>query len=140
MADFLWDNTHSLIVLFNDVSDQVREKQVKKLNRFKNKVLENMGHNLKTPLNCIMLNTYSIKNMEQDQEILDLVQKIEVNGKLLESMVDDILDYNKIERHKFQLDPIVFTLPQIAEDIEHLFHYQKVFQKIKINFHYDVII
>lgn len=56
-----------------------------------------MGHNLKTPLNCIMLSMYSIRNLSLNSEVSDLLKRIEINGKFLESMIDDILDYNKIE-------------------------------------------
>lgn len=50
-----WDNEVALIVLFYDVSENVRQSRKIKVAEYKEKILCSVSHNLKTPLNAILL-------------------------------------------------------------------------------------
>jgi len=75
--------------------------------------LSSMGHELRTPLNGIIGATNLLqkgKSLPQQQEYLD-IQKYCSDYML--GLVNDILDYNKIEAGKLQLHPIQINMKQL---------------------------
>lgn len=52
---FDWNNANSFLLLFNDISSKFRETQIKELHSYKQKILESVSHNLKTPMHCVRL-------------------------------------------------------------------------------------
>lgn len=90
---FNWNSRKSILLLFNDVSSQYRENQIKQLEDYKCKVLESISHNLKTPLHCIQL---YLDLMRQDQSCKNnsSLTPIETATNILKSQIDQILDFS----------------------------------------------
>eukprot|EP00899_Mesostigma_viride_P002580 jgi/Mesvir1/12322/Mv00513-RA.1 len=83
--------------------------------------LAHMSHELRTPLNgllgmCSLLGDTSPS--EEQRELLDVMLK---SGKQLRSVIDDILDYSKIEAGKLVMDPRPFSAALVVEDVTMLF-------------------
>jgi CheY-like chemotaxis protein/nitrogen-specific signal transduction histidine kinase len=81
----------------------------------RSRFLSSMGHELRTPLNGIIGATNLLKKGESlpsQQQYLD-IQKYCSDHML--GLVNDILDYNKIEAGKLQLHPIHVNLKQLLK-------------------------
>ncbi len=83
----------------------------------KTEFLSTMSHEIRTPLNSVigMSNLMLKNNPRPDQkEQLDVLQ---FSAKNLLSIVNDILDYNKIEAGKVTFEQIEMNLPQMMSNI-----------------------
>lgn len=83
----------------------------------KSAFLSNMSHEIRTPLNSVIGMAYLLqrnKPRADQQKNLDVLM---FSGKNLLSIVNNILDYNKIEEGKIQFEHVLMDLPAIAHNI-----------------------
>jgi signal transduction histidine kinase/CheY-like chemotaxis protein len=84
---------------------------------YKTSVLSNTTHEIITPLNCIlgMLSILEDTNLNSDQQ--DYLEMIKEASYNLLSIVNDILDYSKLEIKKIKLNNTPFDLRKCIESI-----------------------
>jgi signal transduction histidine kinase/ActR/RegA family two-component response regulator len=73
--------------------------------RAKSDFLATMSHEIRTPMNGVLGITQLLKGTALDRHQREYVQMIEESGQLLLHIVNDILDYSKMEAGKFSLHP-----------------------------------
>lgn len=78
--------------------------------RVKSEFLAMMSHEIRTPLNGIIGFISLLKDTGLGKEQKSYVQAIHTSGETLISIVNDILDYSKIEAKKIDLEEIEFLL------------------------------
>lgn len=81
----------------------------------KTKFLSSMGHELRTPLNGIVGATSILRREDSfiaQKEYFDILHYC--SSHMLQ-LVNDLLDFNKIEGNKFQLNPVIFNLKDLME-------------------------
>ncbi len=83
----------------------------------KSAFLANMSHEIRTPMNGVLGMASVLRRSGLTPQQLDYLDKIEVSGKHLLGIINDILDLAKIETGKLQLEQIDFTLPDLICDI-----------------------
>ena len=69
-----------------------------------------MSHEVRTPLNGILGSAHLLAASELSEEQLDNARTIEGCGRSLLTVLDDILDYSKIEAGKMSVETIPFDL------------------------------
>ncbi len=84
-------------------------------NESKSEFLAKMSHEIRTPTNAVIgLSQLTLKtNLTLSQQ--DLVEKILGSGEDLLRLINDILDYSKIEANKLHLESISFNLTKVIE-------------------------
>lgn len=122
----MWNKVPSIILIFNDISEQVRKKQNKQIKAYQNKILEYVSHNLKTPLHGLELYIETLKSKLSDfPSLSDLLESIDVNCILLNQMINDILEYSDLSTKKqMSLQVQKFQVSQPIRLLSYMFQKQ----------------
>lgn len=97
-----------------------REKQQAILgNEAKAKFLANMSHEIRTPLNTIIGMNEMILRENQDEAILEYAQNIQSASRMLLSLINDVLDFSKIQSGKLELEETQYQLASLLNDVIH---------------------
>lgn len=101
----------------------IQEKErAEEANRAKSRFLANMSHEIRTPLNGIM-GTLQLMRLEGNltDEQSTLIDIAKSSSETLIKVINDILDYSKIEAGKVALEKVNFNLKGILSDVKNLF-------------------
>ncbi|GGY24457.1 PAS domain S-box protein [Paludibacterium paludis] len=83
----------------------------------KSTFLANMSHEIRTPMNAVLGMLQLLKQTALTDRQLDYVTKAQGAGTALLGLLNDILDYSKIEAGKLQLDVHAFDLDDLLHDL-----------------------
>ena len=99
--------------------DSLREasQNAERANRVKSDFLANMSHEIRTPMNAIIGMTRLALRKNPDASQLNYLTKIDNAAQSLLSIINDILDYSKIEAGKMQLEQIAFSLDEVLNNL-----------------------
>ena len=105
------DGREYVLSTFIDVTSVEKERKFEAAaNNAKSDFLAKMSHEIRTPMNGIigMTETLSREELNSNQkEYIDIIRR---SADLLLNIIDDILDYSKIEAGKMQIEEIPFEL------------------------------
>ena len=94
--------------------------------------LSNMSHELRTPLNGIIGTTNLLLQDHKIPEICSQLDVLKYSSEHMLEVINDILDFNKIEAGKLQVDRNIFNLEQLVERLCAVF--QPQFEKKNVHF------
>ncbi|MBR6891509.1 MAG: response regulator [Clostridia bacterium] len=119
-----------IVTGFKDVDEEVRkEQQIQQAlrdaidaanasNQAKSDFLSSMSHDMRTPMNGIIGMTAIAANHLDDRErVADCLRKITDSSKHLLSLINDVLDMNKIESRKVELHEEEFSLAELIDNL-----------------------
>ncbi|EAS02037.2 ATPase, histidine kinase-, DNA gyrase B (macronuclear) [Tetrahymena thermophila SB210] len=131
MVRCLWGNEEGILLIFNDISLKIINEKLREIERFKDKMLSTVTHDLKTPLNSIIMileNSFELGGLNKKQRKIILQ-----NSQMLMSLINDILDYSQLRRDKFRLIIEEICLTQCILDVLDLFEIQAEQKNINIS-------
>lgn len=79
--------------------------------------LNNMSHDIRTPINAVLGLDEMILREAKDDEILKYATDIQNAGKTLLGLVNDILDSSKLEAGKMEILPVEYDLASMVNDL-----------------------
>lgn len=87
-------------------------------NKAKTVFLNNMSHDIRTPMNAIIgFTALAVTHLDNKELVRDYLKKISVSGKHLLSLINDVLDMSRIESGKVQIFKEDTHLPDIFHDL-----------------------
>jgi signal transduction histidine kinase/CheY-like chemotaxis protein len=83
--------------------------------------LASMSHEIRTPMNAIIGLTHLVLQSPLEERQRDFLGKVHASSKALLGLLNDILDYSKIEAGKITLEAEEFSPEDLIENVGHLF-------------------
>ncbi|GGB77099.1 hypothetical protein GCM10011607_41640 [Shewanella inventionis] len=111
--------------------------KAKSASQAKTSFLANMSHEIRTPLNAVIGLTHLLKGKELTSEQLKLVSNIQLAGRSLLGIVNDILDLSKIEANEMPVVLEPCNLQQLLDEIYSVFSNQANQKRITLGLHVD---
>lgn len=118
--------------------DHMRQEQIRMIHAMsenKSKFLSNVSHEIRTPVNSVLGLNEMILRESKDPQILDYASCIDVSGKTLLSLINDILDMSRIEAGKLVLQPMDYSLKEMLLEIERMMNPLVAEKKLKFEIH-----
>ena len=132
----LWDGTHiklvdrrsrdgDMVSLGLNITETVKyqaelseaRQRAEAANRAKSTFLANMSHEIRTPMNGVVSMAEIMAEGDLDDEQRLYVNTIRQSGEALLTIINDVLDYSKIEAAKLTLQPEPFDLERVILDV-----------------------
>ncbi len=124
----------TFVGLFVDIDDEKKmEEQLEKqkadledalaaaqhANRAKTTFLNNMSHDIRTPMNAIIgFTSLAATHIDNKEQVQDYLSKITTSSNHLLSLINDVLDMSRIESGKVKIEEKETSLPEIMHDLK----------------------
>ncbi len=108
----------SLILSFRFAESlKIAKIQAEESSKAKSQFLSTMSHEIRTPLNAVIGLSGLLSDSELNEKQKEFSQTIKTSGESLLSIINNILDYSKIESGNLELEESEFNLREVIENV-----------------------
>ncbi len=94
-------------------------EQAEQASRAKTNFLNNMSHDIRTPMNAIIgFTSLAISHIDMREQVLDYLKKIDISSRHLMSLINDVLDMSRIENGNVRIEGARVHLPDLTDEIQ----------------------
>lgn len=111
----------------------IAKDEAERSSKAKAEFLSTMSHEIRTPMNAVIGMTNILLMEEPRPEQLDRLNTLKFSAENLLMLINDILDFNKIEAGKVDFERIDFDLKEVARNIKLSFDPAANAKGIKLN-------
>lgn len=105
----------------NKELNELREA-AEQANAAKSAFLNNMSHDIRTPMNAIVGFTNIALKHNPSEEVASCLKKIEGSSEHLLTLINDVLDISRIESGKIQLVPVPVDISEVTETVVNIIY------------------
>jgi len=106
------------VTTYTDITELTRATEAaQEASRSKSQFVANMSHEIRTPMNAILGMLKLLRNTDLSSRQLDYAVKAEGAAKSLLGLLNDVLDFSKMEAGKMGLDPQPFRVDRLLRDL-----------------------
>ena len=91
--------------------------EAKTANEAKSSFLNSMSHEIRTPMNSILGMNEMILREEDRPEIREYASVIQRSGRALLGIINDVLDFSKLQDSKMEIMPVRYDLSSLINDL-----------------------
>ena len=123
------DELESLALAFNVMAESmetsIRQLEVKTeealaASRLKSEFLANMSHEIRTPMNGILGVVKLVQRQPLDGKLRRYVETIDSSASALLTIINDVLDFSKMEAGKYTLQNVSFDIRTVVQEVAEL--------------------
>jgi PAS domain S-box-containing protein len=103
----------------------------------KSQFLSVMSHELRTPLNAVIGITHLLMQSEPREDQQEDLRTLQFSGESLLHIINDILDFTKLDSGKIELSAIDFNLRDLVQSLYQSFSYKAKEKHIVFDIEYD---
>ncbi|MGD8742681.1 MAG: ATP-binding protein [Granulosicoccaceae bacterium] len=96
---------------------QIARRAAMRAGEVKSEFLANMSHEIRTPLNAIIGFSRRLKKTAVSHEQVEYAHTVTSAANQLRSVIDDILNFSKLESGKMDIKPVDIDLRYVLEDV-----------------------
>ena len=141
-VELLKERNQSLVEARHQLQNEVKRaerlaQKAMEATRVKSRFLANMSHDIRTPMNGIVGMTSLLMGTRLTPEQKEYTNTIQTSTNALLTLINDILDYSKIEAGKMDLEIIDFDLRLALEDMNELLSVRAAEKELELVFDMD---
>ena len=115
----------------------IAKEKVEKASNARSEFLSTVSHELRTPLNAINGITHLLLEENPKKSQMHYLESLQFSGNYLTKFINEILEINKIDSNKIQIDNINFNLKQLLANIQSSLKELASENQNSFNFHID---
>ncbi|MBF0432926.1 MAG: response regulator [Fibrobacteria bacterium] len=134
-ADPVYDDDNNFLFVIHTMEDITEQKmnadnlklamyKAESSSRAKSQFLANMSHEIRTPMNGVLGMSHLLLNAGLDSKQMDFAKTINESARELLGLINDILDYSKLDAGKMDIECTDFDLRLLLDNMYNHFSFQ----------------